>query len=603
MMPAALKNNVRSIVFVHLGTKPPRRCLFDAIDHAITFDKYSDIFLITERHLLAGILSDFPTLLEVNRFRFVFSDELPRSLYHQQFSEKRHHDHWRHDFWLLTTERFLYIHDLILYLSLENVLHLESDVLIYDDVLSILLSQPETKDVLFPLDRTRGIGSVVYFSRPAASECLCRHILSSTALNDMALLNEFYSLPQSVAVGALPTLPKGLVRKRGLDSNRFAPEGNVGNYIFDAAALGQFLGGIDPIHDSGRTFGFVNEEAPVDPTDLRLSWGIESGKKYFFVPDETCSKVLNLHVHSKATYRFRYDSHNVPSSQDEIITGDRIMALCDVVLTTREKIAYHKFDVDFFGGRFVVLDDYMLPGGKGVRGEVFSDLDKASGPLFVYGDLYRFFVDHIAPNLEKRHVVLVHNSDVEVDNSYDSIFDNPSIVRVFAQNATSLHPLLEGVPIGLANAMFAHGDLSKFFDRVQSIRKRRMVWAGGLSLTHGSRSTLVDSMKQAPDLFDLNNGRLEFSDYVEKLCESRFVVCPRGNGVDTHRIWETIYSGGVPVVTKAELHKAFPVNSSIILDGWRKLQESLSKAVAFPGSNRPFEGYTMTNIRSKILDA
>ena len=42
-----------------------------------------------------------------------------------------------------------------------------------------------------------------------------------------------------------------------------------------------------------------------------------------------------------------------------------------------------------------------------------------------------------------------------------------------------------------------------------------------------------------------------------------FVLCPRGNGRDTHRLWETLYMGGVPVVLKdhetEQLTKGLPV--------------------------------------------
>ena len=30
--------------------------------------------------------------------------------------------------------------------------------------------------------------------------------------------------------------------------------------------------------------------------------------------------------------------------------------------------------------------------------------------------------------------------------------------------------------------------------------------------------------------------------------EYKFVACPRGNGIDTHRFWETLYRGSVPIV-------------------------------------------------------
>ena len=29
-----------------------------------------------------------------------------------------------------------------------------------------------------------------------------------------------------------------------------------------------------------------------------------------------------------------------------------------------------------------------------------------------------------------------------------------------------------------------------------------------------------------------------------------FIISPPGNGIDTHRVWETIYAGSYPVVEK-----------------------------------------------------
>jgi len=37
--------------------------------------------------------------------------------------------------------------------------------------------------------------------------------------------------------------------------------------------------------------------------------------------------------------------------------------------------------------------------------------------------------------------------------------------------------------------------------------------------------------------------------------QSLGVLCPRGNGLDTHRLWETLYTGGVPVVRAGDFSK------------------------------------------------
>ena len=41
---------------------------------------------------------------------------------------------------------------------------------------------------------------------------------------------------------------------------------------------------------------------------------------------------------------------------------------------------------------------------------------------------------------------------------------------------------------------------------------------------------------------------LELNDYKKNLENSSFVLCPWGNGFDTHRIWESLYSGSIPII-------------------------------------------------------
>ncbi len=60
--------------------------------------------------------------------------------------------------------------------------------------------------------------------------------------------------------------------------------------------------------------------------------------------------------------------------------------------------------------------------------------------------------------------------------------------------------------------------------------------------------------------------------YLRDLRESNFVICPEGNGTDTHRIWETLYMGGFPVLLNNDdlspLLSGLPV---VILSKWSQL--------------------------------
>jgi hypothetical protein len=65
--------------------------------------------------------------------------------------------------------------------------------------------------------------------------------------------------------------------------------------------------------------------------------------------------------------------------------------------------------------------------------------------------------------------------------------------------------------------------------------------------------------------------------YLRQLATHQFVLAPRGNGIDTHRIWEAIYMGAVPVVRFVpEMHRQWrdvdrlPI---LFVDDWSQLTE------------------------------
>jgi hypothetical protein len=59
----------------------------------------------------------------------------------------------------------------------------------------------------------------------------------------------------------------------------------------------------------------------------------------------------------------------------------------------------------------------------------------------------------------------------------------------------------------------------------------------------GSLGSRYIIKKHVPDFSE--GGRIN---YLIGLRENSFVLCPQGNGIDTHRLWETLYMGGIPVI-------------------------------------------------------
>lgn len=58
----------------------------------------------------------------------------------------------------------------------------------------------------------------------------------------------------------------------------------------------------------------------------------------------------------------------------------------------------------------------------------------------------------------------------------------------------------------------------------------------------------------------VNNPGLRMDDYQSSVEKYRYILCPWGNGVDTHRVWETLYSGNIPVTKK---HHTFSTSKGL----------------------------------------
>jgi hypothetical protein len=73
-------------------------------------------------------------------------------------------------------------------------------------------------------------------------------------------------------------------------------------FIFDAAAIGQYLGGVDPRNDASHTIGFVNETCVIKYNNYKV-WveydENEKRKKPFIIINDKVVPIFNLHIHSK----------------------------------------------------------------------------------------------------------------------------------------------------------------------------------------------------------------------------------------------------------------------------------------------------------------
>lgn len=61
--------------------------------------------------------------------------------------------------------------------------------------------------------------------------------------------------------------------------------------------------------------------------------------------------------------------------------------------------------------------------------------------------------------------------------------------------------------------------------------------------------------------------------YLNDIKTCHYVLCPRGGGIDTHRVWETLYMGRIPVVKKCHNTRYYADLPILFIEDWNEVNE------------------------------
>ena len=237
--------------------------------------------------------------------------------YNYNSKTSQSHD-FRNGFFILTSERFFYIYQFMKKYNLTNCIHIENDVLLYHNVNEIINLLNENY-IYLPFDcYERNIASIMYIPN---------HILLKIVLDNYNYqLNDMYNFinikNQTNIITNFPIFSP-LIKQNLNNEEQFVSENfNLFNYIFDAVAIGQYLGGVEPLNISGDTTGFINETCIIKYNNYNIIF--EDKKPYIETFDGNKIPIFNLHIHCKNLKKFMYD--------EEIQTTKLKNPLFDIVI-------------------------------------------------------------------------------------------------------------------------------------------------------------------------------------------------------------------------------------------------------------------------------
>ncbi|MBC8459295.1 MAG: hypothetical protein H8D67_14980 [Deltaproteobacteria bacterium] len=164
------------------------------------------------------------------------------------------------------------------------------------------------------------------------------------------------------------------------------------------------------------------------------------------------------------------------------------------------------------------------------------------------------------------------------DFTWHNIPDN--IQWWFAQNCDVYDDRLIPIPIGVENDAWARPEHKKeviLSLRKKKVKKQALVYLNANRITNFDRP-YVYQLFENKEWCTIEHGKhgVDFNNYAWKVWSHKFVLCPEGNGQDTHRTWESLYLGSFPIVMRRRFTEEFAKHLPIlVIDNWSEVTKDL----------------------------
>lgn len=169
---------------------------------------------------------------------------------------------------------------------------------------------------------------------------------------------------------------------------------------------------------------------------------------------------------------------------------------------------------------------------------------------------WRGHVLYPPPHGQGGKLMISGHSDYPID---DAIVERYQPEVMWCVNKQTRRANVFSLPLGLPNSTFEnqdrpYGNIDVLFEARSIPRSEHKLCYMNISVwTYPQeRQIIFDRMNGLPwvttgtSQHDLEGRRK----YLYDLRSHSFTFCPRGNGVDTHRLWEALYMGSIPIVRR-----------------------------------------------------
>ena len=233
-----------------------------------------------------------------------------------------------------------------------------------------------------------------------------------------------------------------------------------------------------------------------------------------------------------------------------------------------------------------------------INGKVVYHISCANNVDFINdGDLVYCKIDnlprmvHLLSATNKVVDIITHDSDYEINGHVFESFYTKNIRNWWGVNVNYSHPNLRSIPLGIGNPYVPETPKEDDWISFEKYQQDKLLY-----INHRVE-TYPDERKYPYDHFSTNDWltidvpqeKGNFDLYMKSMSRHKYMLCPRGNGIDTYRFWECLYMDVIPIVKRCiniEFYLDLPI---LVIDDYDQL-------------TRDFLEENYTNIMNKKWD-
>jgi hypothetical protein len=189
----------------------------------------------------------------------------------------------------------------------------------------------------------------------------------------------------------------------------------------------------------------------------------------------------------------------------------------------------------------------------------------------------------ILPNDCPRINIVTQYSDYETDDTLARM--KPRCVRkIFGPNCTTEASNIIPIPLGIGPHFCPITPKAKDLAKINTKKDRKkLLYVNFRPATFQQErgplmDRFVDLFMSGQKWITIGNQPCDpriVGNYLEELTDHKFCVCPRGNGIDTHRMWESLYCKTIPIVRYTNAHRNFRDLPILFVNDWSEVTEEL----------------------------